>query len=138
MFVAMTSLVARHLCRLTPAISGRASRRPNCESNLGDGLDGPLHCHGWMALCRRLEVLSNDPWMARCDFKQRKSRPVGLSPTLFPIPQGMDTNLHGTGELRLAQPDKSSECGDIIPRGHAFPCKPSPKLCWDSIPKLLV
>ena len=37
------------LCRPTPAISGRAKRRPNCESNLGDGLDGPLHRHCWTA-----------------------------------------------------------------------------------------
>jgi len=36
-------------CRLTPAISGRAKRRQNCESNFGDGLDGPLHRHCWTA-----------------------------------------------------------------------------------------
>lgn len=32
------------LCRPTSAISGRVSRRPDCDSNLSDGVDGPLHC----------------------------------------------------------------------------------------------
>lgn len=107
--------------RLTPAVSGWANRRPKSGSNLGDGLDGPLRRHCWTALCRGLEVLSNYSRMARGNSQQRESRAFGLPSTLFPVPQGMNTDLHGTGEFNLAKPDESSQCSDVIPRGNAFP-----------------
>ena len=116
-----------------------ASSSPPAGAGLQDSLGPPPRADLALAtLCRGLEALSDDSRMSRCDSQQRKCRPVRLSPALFPVPQGMNTDSHGAGELRLAESDEASQCRDVVSGSYASPRKTRPEPCRDRSLELLV
>jgi hypothetical protein len=63
---------------------------------------------------RRLQILAEDARMSCGDAEESKSRAFGRPTVLFPIPEGMDTDAHGTSETRLGQTDETPKGGNVV------------------------
>lgn len=52
--------------------------------------------------------------MTSGNAQQSDRRALGMPAILLPIAEGVDADAHGVSELSLGEPDKTSECGNVL------------------------
>jgi hypothetical protein len=68
----------------------------------------------WDLSGRCLQILAENAWMSSRNAEQCKRGSFWRAAVLFPIPEGVNADAHGTGETRLGQTDEASEGGDVV------------------------